>query len=107
MIDPDLKDPESLKQKLNLDTARINWSLLANYQKEQAVIEVGVSLDLIEVATAFALDKSDEVKAWLDADLIRKVDDQQSNQWQQDNLELWAVVVAPWVLVQKQKPLSK
>ncbi len=100
MIDPDLADPEVLKQKLNLDTARINWSRLADYQKEGAVIEVMPSLDLIEVATGFALDNSEKVKTWLTAGLIQKVDDEQASRWQQQDLEIWAVVVAPWVLVQ-------
>ena len=107
MIDPDLENPEILKQKLNLDTARINWSVLATYQKEGAVIEVMTSLDLVEVAVEFALDGSEKVKTWLTEGLIRKIDDEQSSLWQDQNLEVWAVVVAPWVLVQTEKPLSK
>ncbi|MFT4861546.1 MAG: hypothetical protein ACI95C_000756 [Pseudohongiellaceae bacterium] len=100
MIDPDLEDPEVLKQKLNLDTARINWSLLANYQKEGAVIEVMTSLDLVEVATEFALDNTEKVKTWLTANLIQMVNDEQASLWLQQNREIWSVVVAPWVLVQ-------
>jgi hypothetical protein len=100
----DLNNPEILKNKLNLDTARIGWSLLANYQKEEAVIEVIGSVDLIEVATEFALDNSQKVKAWLEAGQIRKVDDQQASQWLQQGRDVWAVVVAPWVLVQKENP---
>ncbi len=104
MDDIDSKNPELIKQKLNLDTARINWKLLASYQKEGAVIEVANSLDLIKVATEFVLDSRQKVKAWLDSDQIRKVDDKQSALWLNANHELWAVVVAPWVLVQSEKP---
>lgn len=107
MDDKDLKNPELIKQKLNLDTARINWSLLANYQKEGAVIEVESSLDLIEVATEFVLDNQQKVKTWLEDEMIRKVADQQSSLWLDANQELWAVVVAPWVLVQIEKPQSE
>jgi len=105
MNDSDLKNPEVLKQKLNLDTARIGWSLLADYQKEGGVIEVMPQLDLIDVATAFALDSSENVKQWLELGLIQKVDSQQSELWLQESLEPWAVVVAPWVLIQRDKPL--
>jgi hypothetical protein len=104
MDDLDLKNPEVLKKKLNLDTARISWELLANYQKEEAVIEVDTGLDLIEVATDFALDNSQRVKAWLEAKQIRKVDDLQASKWLQQGQDVWAVVVAPWVLVQAEKP---
>ncbi len=99
----DYKDPKVLKQKLNLDTAVINWNLLASYQKEEAIIQVDAALDLIEVATEFVLDNSAQVSQWLESKQITKVDNETAEAWQRSQQSLWAVVVAPWVLVQLPK----
>jgi hypothetical protein len=100
-IDPN--DIESLKRKLNLDTARINWQALAEHQQQEAVVEVDPGLDLIVVASEFVRDNRDQVKDWLDAGQVAKVSDDKAQAWQQQDKELWAVVVAPWVLVQEPK----
>lgn len=101
-IDPN--DIESLKKKLNQDTAKINWSLLAEHQQQQAVVEVDSSLDLILVGCEFVRDNRGQVEEWLRAGLIAKVSDEKSRIWTEDDLEMWAVVVAPWVLVQMVQP---
>lgn len=98
--------PETLKQKLNRDTAKINWSALQQQQQQSAVIEVSDQLDLIAVACEFVDDNRTQVKSWLDNLEIEKVSDEQARAWQAEDKELWAVVVAPWILVQdrQQKP---
>jgi hypothetical protein len=103
MSEIDLNDIESLKRKLNLDTARINWQALAEHQQQEAVVEVDPGLDLIVVASEFVRDNRDQVKDWLDAGQVAKVSDDKAQAWQQQDKELWAVVVAPWVLVQEPK----
>jgi len=95
---------ESLEEKLNRDTARIDWVALDEFQQQKAVIEVDKQLDLIEVACHFARDDHAQVKQWLANATIRKVDDHQGRAWKDKNLEVWAVVVAPWVLIQLEKP---
>lgn len=95
---------ESLEEKLNRDTARIDWLALAQFQQQKAVIEVDQQLDLIEVACHFARDDHAQVKQWLANSSVRKVDDELSQVWKDENREVWAVVVAPWVLVQIEKP---
>lgn len=96
------KDPAVIKQKLNHDTAKIKWLALHEHQKSESVIAVSTKLDLIDVACEFALDNHAQVKAWLDQAQIAKVSDEQAQQWHMEERELWAVVVAPWVLVQEQ-----
>lgn len=94
-------DPETLKQKLNRDTAKIAWSTLASYQQQDSVIEVKNKLDLIAVACEFTQDNRDQVKEWLDQSQIYKVSDEQARVWKTEDREVWAVVVSPWVLVQQ------
>ncbi|MFN3163674.1 MAG: DUF2288 family protein [Pseudohongiellaceae bacterium] len=101
MTDSEPNDSEALKQKLNVDTGKISWQLLAEHQQRESVVEVDPGLDLVEVACEFVRDNRDQVEEWLNAGLVAKVDDKKAEQWQQENREVWAVVVAPWVLVQQ------
>lgn len=103
MTEIDPNDIEALKQKLNLDTAKIHWQALAEHQQQEAVVEVDPGLDLIVVASEFVRDNRDQVKGWLDAGQVAKVSDEKAQAWQRQDKELWAVVVAPWVLVQEPK----
>jgi len=101
MNDIDPNDLEALKRKLNIDTGKISWPALAEHQQRDAVVEVDSSLDLILVACEFVRDNREQVEEWLNAGTIAKVDDNKADQWQQEEKEVWAVVVAPWVLVQQ------
>jgi|TARA_B110000914_G_scaffold68645_1_gene59977 hypothetical protein len=98
------RDPAVVRQKLNQDTAKIKWGALHEHQLIECVIAVSADLDLIDVAYEFTFDNHDRVKAWMEQEQIMKVSDEQAQQWKTEDRELWAVVVAPWVLVQEQKP---
>ena len=98
------KDPELIRLKLNHDTAKINWGVLHEHQQQESVIAVSTDLDLIDVACEFTLDNHAQVKEWLEQEKINKVSDEQAQQWKADDRQLWAVVVAPWILVQEKKP---
>lgn len=98
------RDPALVRQKLNTDTAKIKWGALQEHQQIECVIAVSTDLDLIDVACEFTFDNHDQVKAWMAHEKIAKVSDEQALQWKTEDRELWAVVVAPWVLVQEQKP---
>lgn len=106
MADTDARDPELIRQKLNQDTAKIHWSALQEHQQQDLVIRVSTDLDLIDVGCQFTLDNTAQVKAWMDKAQVQKVDDAQSQAWMAEDRSLWAVVVAPWVLVQELKPGS-
>ncbi|GJM11871.1 MAG: hypothetical protein DHS20C12_02740 [Pseudohongiella sp.] len=102
-VEPE-RDPVLIRQKLNQDTARIRWSALVEHQQKNMVIRVSTDLDLIDVGCDFTLDNSAQVKAWMDKGQVQRVDDTQAEAWLAADYELWAVVVAPWVLVQEPKP---
>lgn len=100
---PDLGQTESLKQKLNRDTAKIRWSALSSYKQNESIIEVGNDLDLIDVACEFVNDNTAQVKRWLESGLLIKIDETTIQAWTLADPEVWAVVVPPWILIQ-QKP---
>ena len=99
-------DPAVVRQKLNHDTAKIKWAALHEHQQIECVITVSTDLDLIDVACEFTFDNHDQVKLWLEQEQITKVTGEQALQWKTEDRELWAVVVAPWVLVQELKPAA-
>jgi hypothetical protein len=98
-------DPEGLREvlraRLNLETGRIDWAELQRHFARGVVIRVGPGLDLVEVAGRFAEDDQAAVAAWLAAGALAKADAVDARGWQQRQARFWAVVVAPWVLVQE------
>lgn len=97
----DKERDQELKIKLNKETAKINWQELQRFYASGSVIAVSADMDLIEVASQFSVDNSSAVSSWLEAGSVYKVDDKQAGLWFEQETEFWAVVVAPWVLIQE------
>ncbi len=104
MHDYKIDPAQAMKARLNQETARLPFSELLRYFAAGSLVLVADKLDLVEVATRFALDDKAQVAAWLQSAQVRRADDADAARWQQDDSSLWAVVVSPWVLVQEQKP---
>lgn len=98
--EPLMTDTEELDARLNLETGRIRWTELQPFFAGGRTVHVCAELDLIRVARAFIQDDSETVRAWRDQGRIDAVTPEQARQWYGGDAELWAVVVAPWVLVQ-------
>jgi hypothetical protein len=97
------EDPEVIKAKLNMETARIPWSQLQRFfaaGRTRLVTEQG---DLVDVALQFALDNSEQIAEWIENGIITDVDDATALDWVERDAEVWAVVAAPWILVQADK----
>lgn len=99
-------DPhEILRAKINGETSTLSWGDLALFFARGVVIKVDAQLDLIDVAAAFSEDNGSIVSQWMATGQVGKLDDQSAQDWAGRNPTLWAVVVAPWVLVQEGKSL--
>lgn len=95
-----------LPTRLNLETARITWKELGFFFARGRILQIATELDLIEVATALANDDTNKVSSWLNAQQVRILPDAIAKEWVADDNNLWAVVVAPWVVVQKRLPID-
>ena len=96
------EDRETLLRREYLgQTARINWHELQTYYAHGSVVAVSADLDLVEVAVQLGLDNTEKFQQWIADGLVSPVADEQALAWYQANQELWAVVAAPWVLVQQ------
>ena len=94
------EEPSTLYAKLLGETASITWTDLQPFFAKGALLWVDTSLDLIEVAQAVAQNEADKVSAWLASGEVGKVAETRALEWVERDPVLWAVVVAPWVLVQ-------
>ncbi len=99
-------DSDELLHKLNRETAKIAWSELQRFYAQGAVLEVSSALDLIAVAAAMAADDAGQIREFLNNGQLARVDEQTASDWFESQRELWAVVVAPWVLVQTERELN-
>lgn len=90
-------------QLLNAQTGKISWQELARHFARGVVVCVGPELDLLEIAGQFVADNAAGIEALYDQGVVYRARDEDAIRWQQDDPEFWAVVVAPWVLVQEFK----
>ena len=95
------EQPSTLYAKLLGETAPITWQELQPTFARGALLLVDGAQDLIEVAQAVAQNDQEKVVAWLAAGLLRKVESSQAEDLLRRDPQLWAVVVAPWVLAQE------
>ncbi len=94
-------------EKLNLETGLIPWKQLQRFFASGQAIAVTNELDLVEVAHAISNDDKTLVESWLTQSKISKVSDQQAINWIKSDIEVWAIVIKPWVLVQETMPSEK
>jgi len=89
-----------MKAKILSETAKIEWKALQRFYAQGRVIQVINDADLIELATAMANDNTELVTKWKAAGKFNAVSDEQALTWYSEDALVWAVTVAPFVLVQ-------
>ena len=95
------EQPSTLYAKLLGETAPISWQELQPFFARGALLWVRGEQDLVAVAQAVAENDQGKVAAWLQAGVLSKVDEVCAQDLLVRDPKLWAVVVAPWVLVQE------
>ena len=99
---PELQHPNDiLRARLNSETARIAWKDLLRFFAAGTVIAVSDELDLVEVAIQISNDNKALIEQWMIEKRVGKVSDAQAKDWLETDATLWAVVVRPWILVQR------
>lgn len=90
-----------LRAKLNLETAQLAWPDLERHFARGDVVKVALGTDLIDAALHLAENKTDVVQAWLADGRMARAEMGDAEDWHARQPMFWAVVVAPWVLVQE------
>ena len=91
---------ELLRAKLNAETGRLAWKELERHFARGVVIKVAEELDLVEVAFRFSRDDKNAVESWIAQGLVRRASTADAMVWHERQAVFWAVVAAPWVLIQ-------
>jgi len=92
---------EALWGELNNQTARVAWQELEKHFARGVLVAVAPDMDLVEVAVAMVRDNTGVVSSWVSEGKVVRATDEQALEFSNPDAELWAVVAAPWVLVQK------
>lgn len=93
--------PSPLYLNLLGETARISWHELQPFFARGALLWVAAGLDLVAVAEALVQDERERVAKWLEQGQLAAVAAPLAEDLLQRDPELWAVVVAPWVVIQE------
>ncbi|WP_333607087.1 DUF2288 family protein [Arsukibacterium sp.] len=97
----DEHDPALIEAKIISETAKISWLDLQKFYAAGSVLKVAAQADLVKVALALQQDDTAKISRWLASAEIGQPSVEQAQQWYQQQTQLWAVVIAPWVLVQQ------
>ena len=95
------QDRELERAKIIGETARIPWRELQRFFAAGKVLWIAADLDLIEIAVAVQQDDVVRIQDLTETGRIAPASDDQARRWYDEDRQLWAVVVKPWVLVQE------
>lgn len=97
-----MNEPDQLlRAKLNAETGRLAWKELERHFARGAVIVVEQGVDLVEVAFCISRDDKPGVEAWMAGGQVRRATAEDAMVWNERQSRFWAVVAAPWVLIQE------
>ncbi len=99
----DPADDIDVRHLLNAQTGRIGWAELQRHFARGLLLWVAPELDLVDVAAHIVKDDKAAVTGWLEQGKLVKPDMELAKGWQHREPEFWAVVAAPWVLVQEHR----
>ncbi|QJD28874.1 DUF2288 domain-containing protein [Methylococcus geothermalis] len=94
----------SLYAKLNQDAGKLTWPEMQPHFARGAVIRVAPELDLIEVGAVMATDETEILSRWIRDGRVGRATEVEARDWNERGPLFWAVVIAPWVLVQEIPP---
>ena len=90
-----------LLQRLYGEVGRIRWRALQRFFAQGVVLKVSSGRDLVKTAAIFVNDSKDKLKDLMENSEVVVPGDEQAREWFHEDVELWSIVVAPFVLVQE------
>lgn len=94
---------EELRAKMNAETGKLVWQELQPHYARGVVVKVSKDLDLVETAVSFVEDNKQQIERWLTSGDLERAMEDDAKRWVEQDSVFWAVVVAPWVLVQEKE----
>jgi len=94
------ENDDELRAKLHQETAQIGWVELQRFYARGNVVRVAPGQDLIEVGFSLVRDDKAHFQQWIQDGSVGEVKPDEAQGWHDSDATVWALVVAPWVLVQ-------
>lgn len=94
-------ETDELTTQLNKETAKLPWNELERHFARGSVVKVAVGMDLINVAVMISKDDKATLETLMEEGKVANATTDDAKVWQECSCEFWAVVVAPWVVVQE------
>lgn len=91
---------------LNAQTGRLTWPELVRHFARGVVVVVAPGEDLVTIAESMVGDNQAVINRLYHEGRLRRAQDDDARCWDDNNTHFWAVVVAPWVLVQETNELD-
>lgn len=93
---------EELRKKLEDELVTTEWSSLEAHHIRQGLVMIDQSLNIVDVAIAFAKDESELVKAWMDQKKLFKPEDHQIKEYKNSSGRRFQfLIVQPFVIAQE------
>jgi hypothetical protein len=99
--DVSLQTDEELRAHLHGETSKLPWSDLENYFARGVVLKVAKGTDILDVAIIMSRDNKDTLQQMIEDKKVTGAEIEDAKKWHESSASLWAVVIAPWVLVQE------
>jgi len=92
---------EALRRTIKEEIGIIAWTSLARFFAGGTAVAIDAELDLTEVSFQFSQNNRAAVEQWMRQGKLSKVSDEQAKKWFETDATVAAIVISPWVLVQK------
>ena len=93
--------PEAIRAALEATCGPVSYADFCAMLERDAVFVVVADVLLVDCAVAIALDRVDEVRAWIEAGALRKPSLGERASWPLERERRWtSIVVQPFVLIQ-------
>lgn len=96
-----IESENELRIKLNAETGKLRWQELERHFARGIVIKISAEMDLVDVAVHIVSNDKEAVERWMSEGKIARASIEDAKIWHANNTVFWAVVTAPWVLVQE------
>jgi hypothetical protein len=94
-------EQQDLRAHLNAETGKVEWAEVERHFARGSVVKVDTKLDLVEVAACMARDDAGAIRGWMTDGTLARATEDDARAWSERRPLFWAVVAAPWLLVQE------
>ena len=89
---------EEMKKKLAHEILNEEWVVMAPHYKRGALILISKKLDLVDVATAIAMDNATQIETWIENQLLAKPTLDEVQSFEKNKTRFDSIIIQPFVI---------